>query len=103
VSLTINSLGDLLTRTYATTYITKALNSAMPVYTMLRQRQDVKLTEEWTVHYQVHSNGEIVHRWIHFCPTGDVRAVLGKTCHLCQAVVPEAVEFMARCLEEEWG
>lgn len=55
------------------------------------------LNKEWGL-LQIPECGTTRAKLVHYCPTGDIRAIKGKGCELCGVLVPEAVQFLATAL-----
>jgi hypothetical protein len=87
--LTVSTLGDLLLKQYGRALADEIRKLMKPTLHML--------SREWGV-MQVPQMGGIQRRFLHYCPTGDIRAAKGKICELCRSEVPEAVQFMAQAL-----
>lgn len=56
------------------------------------------LNKEWGVMETRRATGGTVRRYLHYCPSGDIRSARGKECDLCRVQVPEAVQFLAQVL-----
>jgi len=81
----MSSLGDLLLRQH----IKDFMRRVEPTLRMLNS--------EWGL-MEVPRMGGTVRRFVHYCPTGDIRASKGKGCDLCRVSIPEAVQFLAQVL-----
>ena len=81
--LSFASLGEAL----ATMYVNSFRDAMKPTLH--------RLNDEWGL---MKVSRGASRKFVHYCPSGDIRAVRGKVCDLCQVGVPEAVQFLAQVL-----